>query len=567
MSQIAVTPKPSVRSKPIVVTVILAAVGVVAVGGVAMAVRQLSAGSSVWSAGGGGALTAIPVLAKDFEVRVVSKGEVQAVNNIEVACEVEGINTLTQLIPEGSNVKAGDVLAIVDSSAIRLKLEDGTIELERSKADLTAAQELAEIQKSTNAANIEAAQVALELAQLDLKKYVEGSYPQLDADAKTDLQMAEITLKNKQEDLAQTRSLFSKGFVTATEVKSKELDVTTALNALSKARTALEVLTSYSNVMDLTSKKNALVQAEQKVQRTKRENAANLSKAEADVRAKSQAYEVNKRRIDRLNAQLAACTIKAPADGLVVYNTRDNDRNGGALAEGTEVRERQVLLRLPDISAMKVVTRINEAAVGKLRPGQKAEIRVTNVPYPIPATLSKISVLSDSGSNWMNPGVKEYPVDLVLDYTPDGLKPGVNADASILVDAVGQALTVPLAALYTSGDTRYVFVPAGDGATPAKVKVGRMNEREIEITDGLKPGTSVVLLEAGQGRSLLEKAGIKEAMPTTRPSDQDGPAGDRSRRPKNATPATPANGTASPAPPAPVSPAAAVPSLTTKSNG
>ena len=40
--------------------------------------------------------------------------------------------------------------------------------------------------------------------------------------------MAKITVKNKEDDLAQTRSLFSKGFVTSAEVKTSELDHTSS---------------------------------------------------------------------------------------------------------------------------------------------------------------------------------------------------------------------------------------------------------------------------------------------------------------------------------------------------
>jgi hypothetical protein len=43
---------------------------------------------------------------------------------------------------------------------------------------------------------------------------------------------------------------------------------------------------------------------------------------------------------------------------------------------------------------------------------------------------------------------------------------------------------------------------------PAAVKVGETNETLAQLIEGLAAGEQVLLLEAGQGRDLLEKAGI-----------------------------------------------------------
>src|SRR5687767_14368736 len=167
--------------------------------------------------------------------------------------------------------------------------------------------------------------------------------------------------------------------------------------------------------MQLAETQSALSQAEHNMARVKRENAASLSQKEADVRAKDQALAVMRRRMERLEEQLKACTIKAPADGMVVYAT-SNDRNAqSSLQEGAQVRERQNLLRLPDTSSMKAVVRIPETQVARLLEGQRASIMLPFQKEPIGASLTQISVLADSSQRWWNPDLKEYPVDLTLD--------------------------------------------------------------------------------------------------------------------------------------------------------
>jgi HlyD family secretion protein len=482
------------------------------------------------SSGGNGAPGAwYMVVPMDLEVKIVKDGELAAVNAIDIVCQVEGSTTIQTIVKEGASVKKGDVLCTLDASLIKQKIEDTTLELQKAEADLTTSKEMKEIQESQNAANLEAADVALTLAKLDLQAYTEGVYPQDLQNAQTALEMAKITLKNTQEDLAQTMNLFSKGFVTASDVKKSELAVTTAKNEVAKSESALKVLTDYQHEKDTAAMKNALSQAEQKLVRTKRENAANLSQKVADVEAKEQALAVMKRRMERYQEQLAACTITAPADGMVVYAS-SGDRNAqNPIQEGATVRERQTILRLPDTTAMKAIVRIQEAQVGKLTEGQRALVHI-GPGQDIRGTVSKISVLADNSQRWWNPDLKEYPVDVLLDQTPSNLKPGMSCTGEVFVSKASQCIAVPLQTIYSVGNDAYVFTDNGDApAIPTKVTVARTNDTHAEITSGLGGGVRVKLLEAGEGRVLLERAGIKVEAPTNRSNDDDYRSGNGSK--------------------------------------
>lgn len=477
-----------------------------------------ASGSSGGGGGGVGPGQFFRVAPMDLEVKLVKDGELQAINNIDIISDVEGQTTIQQIVKEGTNVKKGDVLIVLDSAQIRQKIEDTTIELQKAEADVTNARELRDIQESKNAADLEAAEVALTLAELDLKDYEEAAYPQQLANARTDLEMAEIDLKNRREDLAQTRNLFAKGFVTAADVKKSELEVTKAENTVSKAETALRRLTEYTHASDLAAKRNALSQAEQRLARVKRENASQMSQKNADVAAKTQNLSIIRRRMERLQQQLASCTIVAPADGMVVYAT-SGDRNAqNMIQEGATVRERQTILRLPETTGMKAVLRVQEAQVPRLVEGQRAKVRIVGMPNPIGATLAKISVLADSGQRWWNPDVKEYPVDLVLDQTPPNLKPGMGAMAEVLISRAEQVLAVPLAAVYSVGTRTFVFARTrGDEVRPVEVTLGQANDTHAEVKKGVSVSEEVLILERGQGQQLLERAGIK-IEPATQPS-------------------------------------------------
>ena len=454
----------------------------------------------------------------DLDIKVVKEGELQAINNIEIISQVEGQTTIQEIVNEGAFVRKGDVLVVLDSASIRQKIEDTTLDLQKAEADVINSRELKDIQASKNAADLEAAQVSLMLAQLEYQKYTEGTHPQQLSDARTDLRMAEIALKNKQEEYDQSRRLLERGFVNASNVKDAELEVTKATNAVNKASNALNVLTQYSYPSTLAEKKNAVSQAEQRLARVKRENASSLLQRQADVQAKEQSLAVLKRRMERLQEQLAACTITAPADGMVVYASSSDFRSSqNAIQQGAQVRERQTLLRLPDTGTMKVVMRVQEAQVTRLKPGQRAQLEVVGLPDRLNARLSKISVLADSSSRWWNPDLREYPVELVLDHTPPALKPGMGVRAEVFIERLRGALAVPLASIYAAGDDAYIFVRQANRALPRKIEVGQMNPTHAQILSGVQLGEDVLVLQAGQGRELLQAAGI-EVKPVIDPA-------------------------------------------------
>lgn len=452
----------------------------------------------------------VMVTPSDMDIKVKKDGELQAVNNIDIINLVEGQSTIVQIVKEGANVKKGDTLVVLDSSDIRQKLEDQQLVVQKAESDLKTAQEMQRIQESQSAADVEAAEVTLELAKLALRQYSEGTYPEALAVAQTKLRMQEIMVKNKQEELEQTRNLFARGFVTAAKVKADELSVTTVLNDFRAAETALRVLTEFTYASELATRKSALTQAEQALSRIRVTGASTLAQRIVATNAAQAALNTANRKAEYLKEQLAHATITAPADGLVVYAATDRYGNAmNGIGEGTAVRERQQLLRLPDTSEMKVVLRANESQISKLAVGQQAMVSIVGVPIPVSATLSKKSPVADSSNRYWNPDAKEYPIELTLDRTPPGVLPNMSAQAEIFVERLHNVLAVPLSSIYTERATSYVFARAGDRIEPRAVKIEQSNETHARVADGLKGGEEVLILAAGQGRELLEKSGIR----------------------------------------------------------
>jgi multidrug efflux pump subunit AcrA (membrane-fusion protein) len=477
--------------------------------------------------GGGGAPSAYYTINPiSMEVTVTKDGELQAINNTEIVCPVEGQSVIQSIVKEGTTVKKGDVIAVIETTDLTQKMETALLDLQKAEADLTAAKEAKEIQESTNVANLEAANVELVLARLDLEEYVNGTYPKLLASSKRDVEMARISVKTKEQDLAQQQALFAKGFVNASDVKTGEINLIKEQNTLASVEADLRVLEKYTYEKESTDRKNKVAQAEKKLVRVQRENMSQLAQKQADFNAKEQSLALRRRQMENYKAQLEAATIKAPSDGLVVYGSSGGwGRRETPIQAGANVRFQETLIRLPDTTRMKAVARIQEAQVSKLRVDpqrpMRAVLKIAGLPNPMGGWVSNISVMADSGSRWFNPDSKEYPVDVTLDTTPPGLKPGTTTEVKVYVERINEALAVPLPALYSAGPDSYVFERDGKGGhKPVKVKIGSVNDTHAQILDGIKQSDQVLLLQAGQGRELLEKAGIKVAA-ATRPSVLD----------------------------------------------
>ena len=64
--------------------------------------------------------------------------------------------------------------------------------------------------------------------------------------------------------------------------------------------------------------------------------------------------------LQEIEEQIAKCTILAPQDGQVVY-ANESDRRGNSeviIEPGVAVRERQVIVRLPNPEYMQVAAKI-----------------------------------------------------------------------------------------------------------------------------------------------------------------------------------------------------------------
>jgi hypothetical protein len=236
-------------------------------------------------------------------------------------------------------------------------------------------------------------------------------------------------------------------------------------------------------------------EAKENLERVKLQDDRRLAQFAADVESQKKTLALSQEKLDRDKKQLVATKIYAPQDGLVVYAGSGGGHwsNESMIEEGAVVRNRQEIIKLPDVSAMKVQVKIHETYINQIELGQPAFVVLDSMPdQRFRGNVSKVAPLPDSQSRWGNPDLKIYATEiLITDKMPD-VKPGVSARAEVLITNLVNVVSVPIQAVTTRKGKQVVFL-AGAPQEPVPVTVGQYNTRFIQICSGVRDGDQVLL--------------------------------------------------------------------------
>ena len=445
------------------------------------------------------------VASQTFNVVLKEKGELKAAESKDVKCEVEGKSTIISIIPEGTAVKEGDLLVELASDEIENRIRQEELKEANAITTYEAAKAELDIQRDLNASNTRKAELQIELKRLELEKYQKGEWEQRQNDAKIGIEQATITLDRRREDFAAAKELRAKNFITKTQYDEDEFAFKRAEWELEKAKMAQSVLEKYTHVADLRQRQSDVEEAVKEAERAKKAAEAEESKKLGALEGRKKELDLIQDQLAKLRTQKAKCRITAPTPGFVVYYA-ENWRWGSEsqIKEGSTVHEQQILLSLPDTSAMKVVVRVHEAKTAKLQVGQRAVVSVEGVPdRQFSGTVSKIAVLADSQNRWLNPDLKEYETEIALDTVDVPLKPGTTAHAEILVETVEGRLAIPVQSVYSKGGRRYVFRTEGATSVPTEVQIGAIGTEWVEVAEGLEAGEAVLMNFSDEHKRLV----------------------------------------------------------------
>jgi len=390
-------------------------------------------------------------------VTIAAEGNLASANNAELKCQVAGGARIISIVPDGTQVAAGTELVQLDRSTFDQQLDAEKILYERAIATQIQAEQ-----------DYQAAEIAV-------REYLQGSYHKDLQAAREQIVVAQQNLDVDKNVLSHTERMYRKGFVTALQLEADKFAVEHGqldLNAATLAKKVLEEFTKPKTLKQLEAVRDA-----------------------ADARRHSEQASVNleKTKLERIQQQLKFCVIKAPQRGMVVY-ANDPDRRSGSdspqIEEGAMVRERQAVIRLPDLNDMQVETTVHESHVPHIRPGMPARIEILDRTWK--GHVKSIASRPTPPPRYSTP-TKNYSVYISVEGNLAGLRPGMTAEVEILLADLHDVCTVPVAAVVQQQEQYYAWVKEPDGPHKRMVTIGTTDDKVIEIKEGLAPGDTVIV--------------------------------------------------------------------------
>ena len=471
---------------------------------------------------------------RDVSNTLSGTGTLNPANTYNVKSLVAG-KVLTSSFEEGDIVEEGTVLYTVDSSDATTKAEQASIALQQAQRsyDKTADRqyvraEVAGVVSSLKVAKGDEVTSGQEVAVVrdSSKMILKLEFPAADAAGFSVGQSADVTLDGTFETLTGTVKS-----VTGTDALSTgnllTRTVTISVNNAGGLTTA-QAATAAINGVSCIAAKCFEYQAERTLNAMAAGTVTSIQVQEGGavnkddiiltisgedltetIQSAAESLRSAELNMDNLQEAMNNYTITSPISGTIIEK---NAKAGDALSAGSD------LCTIFDLSYLEMTLNVDELQVSSLSVGQSVQVTADAVPdKTYTGVVTRVSMKGTS-----NGGTTTYPVKVRIDET-EGLRPGMNANAEIVVAQAKNTLTVPNAAIVRGG---YVLVTqdspsavnadpgmiAPDGYVYVPVKTGVSDDNYTQIVSGLTGNDTVAYDSAAASTDMYyDDGGYYEA--------------------------------------------------------
>jgi len=404
-----------------------------------------------------------PVFRGPYERVVLEQGLVESSTSVEIRCEVKsqtaGGTEILWVVDEGTHVKKGEKLVSLDRSALDQEFVQQRIVCNASRALMVETEN------------------TLRAAEIGRIEYLEGVFRRNEQAILSEMFVAEENLRQAQLSYQSTERLATKGIVTSLQLEGSRFSVEKARNELEAARTKLEILQKYTK------------------EKTLKQFDADIATSTAKWEAAKKSHELEMVKLKEIEEQIGECTIVAPADGQVVYaNIFDHHGTSEFVVEaGASIRERQVIIRLPDPQNMQVKATISESRISGIEVGMPVDIEFDAIrDRTFRGEVIKVNQYAEP-INWHSGNTKKFAAWISIFAPPSELRAGMSAEVRIHAEQQEDALQVPVQALYETKGRFYCLVKDDEQWKTYEVKVDSSNDVLMTIEAGLAEGQLVVM--------------------------------------------------------------------------
>lgn len=430
----------------------------------------------------------IRVDVRDMLVTVSGTGPVSPIRQVGLVFE---LNTpVTEiLVQEGQPVRAGDVLARLDTADLQLAVQQAQLNLDAQQTSYDA------LTAPPRDVDIAAAEASVQAAQAQAAAAASSGDPNAAAIADINAQIAGNTVWQAQLARDLPFAIAQQAIDQATELglpppfapPNNPADNVTNSIINAENGQALSTINAEAaanrpaDVAGLSAANAQLVSAQVQLDRLLN------GPSDLEMQLATVQLESARNRLAQAQAALSRGEIVAPFNGVIASTN---------LVLGQAPPTNQPAIEMIDTSSYFVDVAVDETDIVQLQVGQEVTLRFDALPETrVEGIVSRVALTPTRQGQLVT-----YLVRVTINPTLEPVRAGMTATTTIVVNQLSDALVVPNRFIRIDRTTggAFVTIESQPGAfEEIPVTLGVRNENESQIVSGLEAGQRIVLLPRG----------------------------------------------------------------------
>jgi HlyD family secretion protein len=325
---------------------------------------------------------------------------------------------------EGQAVKKSQLLAVLEQDEFMAHRDQAHSDLIGTQQHLKQLEALLEINRKVLPAEVERVDALVQALQSQLAELEAGYRIQEVEQARYAYEQAQFALEEAHRDKIRFDRLFEKKIVAENDKETTDLKYETALKEYERAKKGYELFKEGYRKESIATARSKLAEGRAMLKQAK-DNLQKIEVAEREVEAAKAKVLSAKAALELAEIRLRHTELRAPFNGILV------SRN---VEPGEVVTPSQEVISLSDLSQVDLKVFVSETEIGRVKPGQKVEVKIDT--FPAKTYAGNVTYISPEGE--FTPKIiqthKErvklvYLVKITIANPNLELKPGMPADA------------------------------------------------------------------------------------------------------------------------------------------
>jgi HlyD family secretion protein len=420
-------------------------------------------------------VTFIKPTIEPMTVELTLNGPIRTLDDVDIGSKLAG-RIVSVSVQEGSTVRAGQVLARVDSASLTQQIMQAQAGVAAALSAKQQAAIQAQVSPQQSMAAIRQAEAAVAQAQAQLDLVQAGARSQDVARFRETVNSAKSALDKAKVDLDRAKKLYAGDAISKADVDAAQLGYDTTLSTYRSALEAYDAIVEGARPQEIRQAQEAVRQAQEQL-RLARANAVNddikkqqVTQADAQLRQAQATLRLAQQ-------QLSEASIVSPIDGYVT---------GKPAKVGQVVSPGSVVASIVSLSGVYFEGQVPETEIANVQVGQTATITLDAIPG---RTFTGSIIAIDPKAESLG---RLFAARIALQSPGNVVKPGMFGQAVLRLKSIPNAVTLPLGAIKKEGDKSYVFTKNGEVARRMQVQIGHQEGEVVQVV-GLPANVEVIL--------------------------------------------------------------------------